>query len=238
MHEELAPRLPLSGAPVEPLPPGIYPRCQTLEGRAARLEPLDPELHADDLWELSHGEQGSPTIWDYPPYGPFESPAAFQAWLRTCASTADPMFFAIRDLASGRAAGMASYLNIHPLIGSIEIGHIWFAPVLQRTLAATEAIYMMMRYAMSELGYRRLEWKCNALNEASRRAAGRFGFRFEGIFYNHTIVKGVNRDTAWYSIIDSEWPAVEAGFERWLDPANFDAEGCQLRSLRQCREES
>lgn len=238
MHEELAQRRPLSRAPVDPLPSGVYPRCQSMEGRAARLDPLDPALHAADLWDLSHGEQGSPAIWDYLPYGPFDSPDAFRAWLRTCAATADPMFFAIRDLASDRAAGMASYLNIHPLQGSIEIGHIWFAPILQRTLAATEAIYLMMRYAMSDLRYRRLEWKCNALNDASRRAATRFGFRFEGIFYNHIIVKGVNRDTAWYSIIDSEWPEVEAGFERWLDPANFDADGRQLRSLSECREQA
>jgi RimJ/RimL family protein N-acetyltransferase len=236
MHEDLAPRRALSGAPVAALPSGIHPGCRHHQGETVILEPLDPREHAADLFELSHGEHGSPAIWDYLPYGPFDSLDAFRVWLRSCASTADPMFFVIRDLASRRAAGMASYLNIHPLQGTIEIGHIWFAPLIQNTRQSTEALYLMMRHVMDDLGYRRLEWKCNALNKGSRRAANRLGFRFEGIFYNHVIVKGANRDTAWYSIIDSEWPEVRAGFERWLAPSNFDPAGRQLRSLRELRE--
>ncbi|MEZ4520234.1 MAG: GNAT family protein [Thermomicrobiales bacterium] len=199
------------------------------------LEPLDPDRHGDDLYELSHGESGSADIWDYLPYGPFPDGASFHGWLRTCASTSDPMFFAVRDAASGRTSGMASYLNIVPLHGSIEIGHIWFSPAIQASTATTEALYMMMRYAMTDLRYRRLEWKCNALNAASRRAANRLGFQYEGTFYNHVIVKGNNRDTAWYSIIDSEWPSIEQGFENWLSPENFDEDGRQRRSLQDMR---
>jgi RimJ/RimL family protein N-acetyltransferase len=236
MHENLAPRRALSSEPATALPSGIYPGCKRHDGETVALEPLDPALHSADLFDLSHGELGSPAIWDYLPYGPFDGHDAFRNWLRTCASTADPMFFAIRDHVSGRTAGMASYLNIHPLPGTIEIGHIWFAPLIQNTRQSTEALYLMMHHVMDDLGYRRLEWKCNALNDGSRRAANRLGFRFEGIFYNHTIVKGANRDTAWYSIIDGEWPQVRAGFERWLDASNFDADGRQLRSLREMRE--
>lgn len=232
MDENLARRRPLSGELVSPLPGGRYPEWRRHEGRTGALEPLDPELHTEDLYELSHGEQGSSAIWDYLPYGPFPDIDAFHNWLRTCAATADPMFFAIRDAATGRASGMASYLNIVPLQGSIEIGHIWFSPAIQATTLTTESLYLMMRHAMTDLRYRRLEWKCNALNAASRRAANRLGFRFEGIFYNHVIVKDHNRDTAWYSIIDSEWPEVEATFERWLSPENFDVDGRQKRPLR------
>lgn len=230
-HEQLAERRPLSGDVVEPPPGGRYPEWREHRGRTVALEPLDPERHTGDLYDLSHGEQGSRTIWDYLPYGPFPDRAAFGDWLRSCAASADSMFFAVRDGESGRASGMASYLNIVPLQGSIEIGHIWFAPAIQATTATTEAIYLMMRYAMTDLRYRRLEWKCNALNTASRRAANRLGFQFEGIFYNHVIVKGHNRDTAWYSIIDREWSAIDNSFQRWLDPSNFDADGRQKLSL-------
>ncbi len=236
MYEELAERRPLSGEAVIARPEWRFPAWATLQGDTVDLEPLDPGNHATDLYELSHGPNTSPDLWDYMPYGPFESQAAFTAWLASCATTADPMFFTVRDKRSGRAAGMASYLNIHPQLGSIEIGHIWFAPAIQASTRTTEAIYLMMRYAMTDLRYRRLEWKCNALNAASRRAAKRFGFRYEGTFYNHLIVKGHNRDTAWYSITDEEWPAVEASFEAWLDPSNFDAAGNQHRSLGSFRE--
>lgn len=235
MDEQLAARRPLSEAPVEPLPGGRFTEWRVHEGGTVNLEPLDPAQHASDLYDLSHGEKGSPAIWDYLPYGPFPDEDAFTTWLRTCAATADPMFFVIRDKASGRASGMASYLNIVPLQGSIEIGHIWFAPTIQATTQTTEALYLMMRYAMTDLRYRRLEWKCNALNEPSRRAARRLGFRYEGTFYNHVIVKGHNRDTAWYSIIDSEWPEIESAFQQWLDPSNFDAGGKQQRSLSTIR---
>ncbi len=231
MDEQLAPRRPLSEELVSPLPGGRFPEWRAHPGTTVDLEPLDPDRHCDDLFDLSHGDLGSPDIWDYLPYGPFPDEASFAGWLRSCAAAADPMFFVVRDRESERAAGMASYLNIVPLQGSIEIGHIWFSPAIQGTTATTESLYMMMRHAMRDLGYRRLEWKCNALNEPSRRAARRLGFRYEGTFYNHVIVKGYNRDTAWYSIIDSEWPDVESSFEQWLDPSNFGEGGQQLRSL-------
>ena len=236
MQENLAQRRPLSGDVVDPPPGGRFPEWREHQGRIAALEPLDPERHASDLYDLSHGEQGSTAIWDYLPYGPFPDEASFRVWLRGLSAAADPMFFAVRDLTSGRAAGLASYLNIVPLQGTIEIGHIWFSPAIQGSTATTEALYLMMRYAMTDLRYRRLEWKCNALNAASRRAANRLGFRFEGVFYNHVIVKGHNRDTAWYSIIDSEWPEIDAAFQRWLSPENFDADGRQRRSLAEMRE--
>jgi RimJ/RimL family protein N-acetyltransferase len=221
---------PHSDEPVSPLP-GLIPARAPLEGLHARVEPIDPRRHAEELYAASHGVPGGEAIWRYLGYGPWPDVDVFRAWLRDCAAQHDPIFFAIRDRASGKACGMASYLNIVPKNGSIEIGHIWFAPKLQRTTAATEALYLMIRHAMDDLGYRRMEWKCNALNEASRRAARRLGFRFEGIFYRHMIVKGRNRDTAWYSIIDSEWPAIRANPQAWLAPENFDAQGRQKRSL-------
>lgn len=222
---------PLSGAPVAPAPSGRRPLGVALDGRYARLEPLDPDRHAAELYAASHGDPRSAALWTYMPYGPFDSQAAFTAWQRDCAATADPLFYAIRDGRTGQAAGMASYLNIHPRHGAIEIGHIWLAPALQRTREATEALFLLLRHALDDFGYRRMEWKCNALNEASRRAAVRLGFRFEGIFYQHMVVKGCNRDTAWYSILDHEWPALRACFEAWLAPENFDAAGHARQSL-------
>jgi RimJ/RimL family protein N-acetyltransferase len=219
---------PLSDEPV--VPAGLLPVRQPLAGTAARLEPIDPARHAAELYAASHGVAGGEALWRFMAYGPWADVAAFQAWLRDCAAVHDPLFFAIRD-GSGRACGMASYLNIVPKNGSIEIGHIWLAPALQRTRAATEALFLLMDYAMGALAYRRLEWKCNALNEASRRAARRLGFRFEGIFHRHMVVKGRNRDTAWYSIVDREWPVVRAAIQAWLAPENFDAGGRQRRAL-------
>jgi RimJ/RimL family protein N-acetyltransferase len=205
-----------------PVPP---PQKKILEGRYVRLEPIDPQRHADDLFALSAGRDD---IWTYLGYGPFADMAAFRAWLAECARQTDPLFVAIIDKASGRAAGMASYLRIAPANGVIEIGHIWFAPAIQRTRQATEAIFLLMREAFA-LGYRRLEWKCDSLNAPSRRAAARFGFIFEGIFRQHMIVKGRNRDTAWFAMMDHEWPLARAGFERWLAPENFD-EGSRQRT--------
>jgi RimJ/RimL family protein N-acetyltransferase len=222
---------PLSGLPVASPPSGLRPRGAVLEGRYARIEPLDPDLHGAELFAASHDDPRGRDLWTYMSYGPFESPASFTLWLRDCAAAADPFFFAIRDGRTGRAAGMASYLNIHPKNGTIEIGHIWLAPSLQRTREATEALYLLLDHALGELRYRRLEWKCDALNEASRRAARRLGFRFEGIFYQHMVVKGRNRDTAWYSILDHEWPALRQAFESWLAPGNFDPAGRARQSL-------
>ncbi len=155
-------------------------------------------------------------------YGPFADFASFETWLVERAASKDPLFYAVMDFATGRAAGMASYLRMAPADGVIETGHIWFTPLLQRTRQATEAIFLMARYAFDTLGNRRFEWKCNARNAPSRRAAQRFGFTFEGIFRQHMVIKGRNRDTAWYAMTDREWPGIKAAFEAWLDPANFD----------------
>jgi RimJ/RimL family protein N-acetyltransferase len=202
-----------------------------LEGTTVRLEPVDPARHAHDLFTVS---EGSPALWDYLAYGPFESGPAFTEWLKERAASDDPLFYAIIDRASKQAQGMASLMRIKPEHGVIEVGHIWFAPALQRTRQATEAIYLLGRHAF-DLGYRRFEWKCDSLNAPSRRAAERFGFVFEGVFRQHMVVKGRNRDTAWFSITDGEWPARRAAFEAWLSPENFDAAGRQRRSLAEIR---
>ena len=222
----------ISGEPVSLSLPRPRPERREHAGRFARLEPIDPERHAAELYAASHAVPNGERIWDYLPYGPFPTLDDFRGWLAGCARSEDPLFFAIRDLRSGQTLGMASYLRIEPSQAAIEIGHIWFAPALQKTPAATDAIFLLLRHALDELGYRRMEWKCDARNAGSRRAATRFGFSFEGIFYRHLVVKGHNRDTAWFSILDSEWPAIGAAFETWLAPANFDAEGRQLCSLK------
>ncbi len=219
------------GAPVEPLPSGHAPGRQPLEGAYARLEPVEVAAHAASLYGGSHTRPEDAALWTYLAYGPFPDQGAFTAWLEERARSTDPLFFAVVDPESGKASGMASYLNIVPAMGCIEIGHIWFTAPLQRTRAASEAIFLMMRHVFDDLGYRRLEWKCNALNEASMRAARRFGFTYEGTFRQHMVVKGRNRDTAWFSLLDREWPAVRAAFERWLATDNFDASGRQRTSL-------
>ena len=219
------------GPPVGPLPSGRAPERAPLAGTYARLEPGEVATHAGSLYRRSHARPADAALWTYLAYGPFPDQGAFARWLEERSRSSDPLFFAIVDQGSGEAAGMASYLNIVPANGCIEIGHIWFAPALQKTRAATEAIFLLARHAFDDLGYRRLEWKCDALNAASRRAAGRFGFAYEGTFRQHMIVKGRNRDTAWFALLDHEWPAVRAAFERWLAPENFDAEGRQRTSL-------
>jgi RimJ/RimL family protein N-acetyltransferase len=209
----------------------MLPGRRAIKGIAAGLEPIDPACHTAELYAASHGVVGGEELWRFMAYGPWADIGAFQAWLRDCAAVHDPLFYAIRDSGNSRASGMASYLNIVPKNGSIEIGHIWLAPKLQDTYAATEALFLLMRYAMDDLRYRRLEWKCDALNEPSRSAARRLGFRFEGIFHQHMVVKGRNRDTAWYSILDREWPSVRSTIETWLAPGNFDANGRQRQAL-------
>jgi RimJ/RimL family protein N-acetyltransferase len=195
------------------------------------LEPLDPARHGDQLYAET---TGADSTWDYLAYGPFSSNNEFVRWLEQRAPLDDPLTFAIIDRASGSARGLASFMRMDPTNGVIEIGHIWLSPRLQRTRQATEAIYLMSRYAF-ELGNRRLEWKCDALNAASRRAAERFGFVFEGVFRQHMVIKGRNRDTAWYSITDAEWPSRRAAFEAWLAPDNFDSSGGQKRALAELR---
>lgn len=223
------------GAPLPEWQTAQRPRPETLEGRRVHLEPLSPERHADPLHVafLSPGEgplDAPEARWTYSGGMPFRSAAEHRDWLKARAASQDPLFFALVDPASGRALGLASYLNIVPEHGSIEVGHLHFTPPLRRTPAATEAMLLMMRHAFA-LGYRRYEWKCDALNAASRRAAERLGFRFEGVFRQHRVMNGRNRDTAWFSILDGEWPAIEARLERWLSPENFDAQGRQLSSL-------
>jgi RimJ/RimL family protein N-acetyltransferase len=193
--------------------------------------PLDPDNQGDDLYAASHGDAVRARIWEYLPYGPFASEPDFRSHLASQASSADPLFFSIVPHTTGRAAGIASLMTIEPAHRSIEVGHIWLGPDLQRSRAATEALYLLIAYAMDDLGYRRMEWKCNAANAASRGAAVRLGFIHEGVFYQHRIFKGRNRDTAWFSILDSEWPAIRANFETWLAAENFDAQGRQRQSL-------
>ncbi|WP_440467704.1 GNAT family N-acetyltransferase [Pseudomonas sp. YH-1] len=215
--------------------PAASPERRTLTGRTINLAPLDVALHGDDLWQALQGPDSDPVLWDYLPYGPFPERAPFDAWLAGNAASNDPLFFAVIDRTSGRAVGLLSYLRIFPKDGSIEIGHIAYGRVMQRSPASTEAVYLLARWAF-EMRYRRLEWKCNALNARSMRAAARLGFVFEGTFRQATVVKDRNRDTAWFSIIDSEWPRCQQAFERWLDAANFDASGRQRERLEALRQ--
>ncbi|MCK2184709.1 GNAT family N-acetyltransferase [Halomonas getboli] len=207
----------------------------TLSGDRVRVEPLDPDRHGGTLYaalgESGKGPRDAPEArWTYLGGMPYEDRTGFDAWLAAQADHRDPRFHAIVERDSGRAVGVAAYLHIVPEHGSIEIGHLHFSPRLQRTPAATEAMALMMRHAFA-LGYRRCEWKCDALNAPSRRAATRLGFRFEGIFRQHRVVLGHNRDTAWFSMLDAEWPAIETNLRHWLSPDNFDADGRQRCSL-------
>jgi len=215
--------------------PARAPGHRTLEGDRVRLEPLDPSRHADALFAAAQGPGADPNLWRYMPYGPFADAAQLRTWLGEIAASTDPLFLAVVDLTTGRAGGVVSYLRIHPAHGCIEIGHIWFGAELQRTPQATETIYLLARHAFDDLGNRRLEWKCDAANSRSCHAAERFGFTFEGTFRNHLIVKGRNRDTAWFSLLDREWPHARNAFEAWLAPENYHADGRQQRSLAALR---
>jgi RimJ/RimL family protein N-acetyltransferase len=215
---------------------GKAPEECLLEGRLIVLEPLDLDRHGDALYSVSHSDEEARRIWTYLPDGPFEDLASFRQWAARMTQEPDRLVFAVRDRRSDRLGGMAMYLDIRPPHGSIEIGYIWFAPFVQRTPQATEALFLMLRYAFDELRYRRMQWRCNALNEKSRAAALRLGFTFEGIFHQHMVVKGHNRDTAWYSMLDYEWPRIRANFETWLASSNFDAQGRQLSSLSRLNE--
>jgi len=217
--------LPL-GAPVDSTPAPL-PGPVTLKGRFGTVERLNAARHDADLWEAVRGHDA---IWTYLPAGPFADAAAFSTWLAGCEQNAERIFYAILD-GAGRALGISALMEIRPAMRVIEVGHIVYSPALQHTPLGTEAQYLLAHYAFETLGYRRYEWKCNALNAASRRAAERFGFRYEGIFRQHMIVKGRSRDTAWFCMLDSEWPARRAAFERWLAPENFDREGRQKARL-------
>ena len=205
------------------------PPREPVMGRWCRLEPLEVGRHADALFSAFAADKDGRN-WTYLAYGPFESSAGYRAWLNVHCMGDDPQFFAIYPLMKAMPAGVASYLRIAPASGSIEVGHILYSPTLQRTPAATEAMYLMMKRAF-ELGYRRYEWKCDALNAASRAAAQRLGLLFEGVFRQATVYKGRSRDTAWYSAIDAEWPSLQKAFETWLDPSNFDSDGRQRTRL-------
>ena len=215
------------GPPVPNWTPPPWPVRTALEGRYARIEPLDPDVHAAPLFHTFAGEDW---LWDYMPVGPFADEGSYRDWMQAAVAQNDPWFFAIRNLETNQVAGVASYLRITPAAGTIEVGNINFSPALQRTRAATEAMFLLMGWAF-DAGYRRYEWKCNAANAGSRRAAQRFGFSYEGIFRQAAVIKGRNRDTAWFAAIDTEWPALKEAFEAWLSPSNFDANGNQMERL-------
>ena len=210
--------------------PAQRPERVALPGRVVTLRPFDAASQAEALYEATHGAERE-DLWRYMGDGPFAGFDAYQAAFEKKEKSVDPLFWAIVDNATHLPVGQASYLRIEPAHRSIEVGNIIFSPALQRSPGATEAMYLMARYAFDDLGYRRYEWKCNALNQPSRRAALRLGFMFEGVFRQHMIIKGRNRDTAWFSMLDSEWPLRRANFERWLAPSNFDEMGLQRLSL-------
>ena len=225
------------GQPIGPaLPrwqPPARPANRTLNGRFCSVEPLDVAQHARALFD-ANSQDREHRMWTYLGYGPFADFDEYERWLTERARSTDPLFQAFVDRKSGNAVGLGTFMRIDPPAGSIEVGHIAMSPVLQRSPAATEAMYLMMRHAF-ELGYRRYEWKCDALNANSRRAADRLGFVFEGVFRQATVYKGRSRDTAWYAVVDSDWPALREAFERWLDRDNFDASGLQRSSLGDVR---
>lgn len=203
-----------------------WPGTAAIEGRYARLDRLDPDAHAADLFAAFAGHDD---LWDYMPYGPFHA-AAYHRWAKEAVAGKDPVFWAITPEGAAHAQGVASFLRITPDHGTIEVGHICLSPALQRTRAATEALFLMMDWAFTH-GYRRFEWKCNALNLPSRRAAQRLGFSYEGVFRQHMVIKGRNRDSAWFAMTDADWPALREAYAAWLAPANFDAEGRQRERL-------
>jgi RimJ/RimL family protein N-acetyltransferase len=217
-------------------PPARVPDGTPIEGARVVLERLDVARHGDALYAAAHGEGADPRLWDYLPYGPFaDDREGFLRLLASQAEATDPYFYAVVDRESRRAAGVVSFLRVEPPHGVIEIGHVWFGSPLQRTPQATETIFLLARHAFEVLGYRRLEWKCDDANARSKAAALRFGFTAEGVFRQHMVIKGRNRDSAWFSILDGEWPAVGAAFRAWLAPENFDADGRQRASLASLR---
>jgi RimJ/RimL family protein N-acetyltransferase len=234
----LVPRHNALGQPIGPDLPGWCPpprpALQPLQGRYCVVEPLDPDRHARELY-AANSQDRDQRMWTYLFTGPYASFDEYRDWLVRQAPGADPSFRAFVSQETGEAVGIGAYMRIDPAAGSIEVGHLALSPALQRSPAATEAMYLMMRHAF-ELGYRRYEWKCDSLNERSRSAAERLGFTFEGLFRHATVYKGRSRDTAWYSVIDSEWPLLREAFECWLDPGNFDRSGAQLSRLGSLRD--
>ena len=215
------------GAPVPNFTAPPLPARKVMRGQYVQIEPLDAQAHAALLFRAFEEQDH---LWHYMYDGPFSSSAQFHRWVRDVAAKDDPLFYAIKNLDTGNIEGVASYLRIAPEAGSIEVGSITFSPALQRTRCATEAMFLMMAWAF-DAGYRRYEWKCNALNLPSRRAAQRLGFSYEGVFRQAAVVKGHNRDTAWFAMIDAEWPGLKEAFEAWLAPSNFDDAGMQRERL-------
>jgi RimJ/RimL family protein N-acetyltransferase len=214
--------------------PRARPPRETMEGRLVRLEPLDAARHGDDLYAastVSDAEQRFAGLSDYPP----KTRAEYGDWLAKAAASDDPLHFAVIDKRTGKVGGRQTFMRIDQKNGVIEIGNIYWGPLISRTPVTTEALYLFARRVFDDLGYRRFEWKCNNTNAASKRAAERFGFTYEGLFRQHMIIKGLNRDTAWFSMLDSEWPANRKAFEGWLDPSNFDSEERQKRRLEEIR---
>lgn len=226
------------GDPVGPIVAGWTPRPRPpktpMIGRTCRLEPVSAERHGPDLFE-AYRQDKTGRLWTYLSVGPFETLDGYLAWARAAEASEDPVYYAVIDTATGKAVGTASFLRIDPANGVIEVGWITWSPLMQRTAVSTEAMALMMARVFDELGYRRYEWKCNDLNGPSKSAASRLGFTFEGVFRQAAINKGRSRDTSWFSVIDGEWPVVKKAFEAWLDPANFDADGRQRRSLQDIR---
>ncbi len=236
LHDAQTPREidPESGLPIGPkvanTGPAKRPERVVLDGRFCRLEPLDPARHGDDIFKAATVPD-APARFQYLPVTAPKTRAEHDEWLTSRAASADPFYFAVIDKRTGRAEGRQSLMRIDPANQSIEIGDIYWGPVISRTPVTTEANFLFARYAFDQLGYRRYEWKCNALNAPSRRAAERFGFTYEGLFRRAVIVRGRSRDTTWFAMVDDDWPALKAAYEHWLDPANFDAEGQQRTSL-------
>ncbi|MDA8260563.1 MAG: GNAT family protein [Betaproteobacteria bacterium] len=232
-HDKNSTSQPL-GFPVPNWKPAARPVHKLLTGRFCDIEPLNAAQHAADLY-AANALDAEGRNWSYLPYGPFESFSSYRDWVDKFSVTSDPLFFAIVSHATGKAVGVASFLRIDPANGSIEVGHLNFSPLMQRTPVATDAMHLMMKEVFA-LGYRRYEWKCNALNLPSRLAAQRLGFSFEGVFRQAAVTKGRNRDTAWYAAIDKEWPALNEAFLTWLSPENFDAAGAQRVALSRLTE--
>jgi len=218
-----------TGTPLAEWVPCQHPPKKTLQGQYCRLEPVTVAQHSANLWQAFSADTEH-RIWTYMGYGPFDHQSQLEDWINATCLGNDPLFYAIVEQSSGKALGVASYLRIQPAVGVIEVGHINFSPALQQTTAATEAMYLMMKNAF-DLGYRRYEWKCDNLNQGSKAAAKRLGFSYDGLFKQATIYKGRNRDTAWFSILDSDWGGLKPGYERWLAVDNFDAQGKQQAAL-------
>jgi RimJ/RimL family protein N-acetyltransferase len=218
------------GVPVPGWNGARAPAREPLQGRYCRLEPIDLERHLDDLYQ-AYSSAADGRDWTYFQVGPFDSLTAYREHLTRIAALTDPLHYAVIDLASGTAVGTLALMRIDRGNGVIEVGHITYSARLKRTCSASEAIFLLMRHVFEDLGYRRLEWKCDTLNSPSRAAALRYGFKFEGIFRQAIVVHGRNRDTAWHSVIDAEWPALRDGFKQWLEPRNFDAQGQQVERL-------